>query len=71
MGDFTNHGPSRAQLTALADLLGDLMKTHGIPAANVIGHGEAPGTNTECPGRTFLKHVRTTLRPGLEGAEGN
>jgi len=66
VGDFRAHGPTAAQLAALETLLRELMAAHEIPASHVIGHCQAPNTETKCPGRVFLDYLNTTLRPALE-----
>lgn len=40
------------------------MAKYDIPAQNVIGHRDAPGTSTECPGNMFHAYL-PTLRAEL------
>jgi hypothetical protein len=65
VGDFTNHLPSQAQLAAMDRLVQSLMTKYNISPQNVIGHREAPGAKTECPGDAFYNYIRNTYRPGL------
>ena len=67
VGDFTRTGPTRAQLKSLDKLVRRLMAEHDIPASRVIGHGEAPGADSACPGAAFQHYIDTALRPELAG----
>jgi len=67
VGDFTAGGPTRAQLKSLDRLLRHLMARHGISTSRVIGHGEAPGAESACPGAAFQRYIDETLRPILAG----
>jgi len=50
-GDFTKEVPSDAQLKSLEKLVLDLEKKYNIERKeNVIGHREAKGAQTSCPG---------------------
>ena len=51
VGDFQGHRPTQAQMQSLAQLTNHLMRMYRIPANRVIGHGEAKGGRTSCPGR--------------------
>jgi N-acetyl-anhydromuramyl-L-alanine amidase AmpD len=62
VGDFTNHMPSSAQLASLRRLVGYLMAKYDIPAQNVLGHCDGPGTSTECPGKLFHAYLHSTFR---------
>lgn len=53
VGDFTDAPPSAQQLAATARLVAYLMDACDVRPENVLGHGQVPGTNTECPGRSF------------------
>lgn len=60
VGDFSHSSPSKAQLASLAKLVRQLMAVNNIEPQNVIGHREAPGARTLCPGR-WLDSFRTSL----------
>jgi len=62
VGDFSRHMPSRRQLASLRKLTVYLARTYNIPQKNIIGHRDAPNTNTACPGDTFHKYVVGPLR---------
>ncbi len=66
VGDFTNHLPSQAQLASLQKLTLFLCRRYGISPNNVIGHRDAPGTSTECPGDRLHQYVHGTLRQTLK-----
>lgn len=52
VGDFEKHGPpSAAQMNSLRSLVAFLQARCSIPTNEIIGHGNVPGRNTECPGR--------------------
>lgn len=51
VGDFTNHGPSPAQMRSLEKLVRFLMHESSISPVAVLGHREVKPT--ECPGRRF------------------
>lgn len=58
VGDFAVTHPSAAQMKALAQLTGYLMRTYHIPPSHVIGHKDC-GRQTNCPGRYMdLAQVR-------------
>lgn len=71
VGDFQIDRPSPAQTRSVAKLVGYLMKTYGIPASRVVGHGEAKPT--ECPGRNMsvveIRRMATRVASGEEHAE--
>ena len=67
VGNFMEHDPTPAQLASAEKLVRELMTTHGIPAENVIGHRQAPGADTACPGDRFMQYIDATLRPMLAG----
>jgi hypothetical protein len=50
VGDFTLRHPTSAQLIALSELTGALMKEFGLAGSAVRGHGTMPGCHTDCPG---------------------
>ena len=66
VGNFMTHMPSDQQLASLDKLVRYLMVKYNIPAENVIGHRDAPGTATECPGDCLHTWVHKTLRPSLK-----
>jgi hypothetical protein len=51
VGNFDEEPPTAAQLNAVKQLVGELKSEYGIPAENVIGHGEIKAT--ACPGKYF------------------
>ena len=64
VGDFSDALPSRAQMASLRRLVMFLTQRYDIPASNVIGHRDAPHTNTECPGDALHRYLHRALRPG-------
>ncbi|NLW85304.1 MAG: N-acetylmuramoyl-L-alanine amidase [Planctomycetes bacterium] len=58
VGDFTDSLPSQAQMESLRRLLEYLSARYGIPARNIIGHRDAPGAKTQCPGEAFWRHMQ-------------
>jgi len=65
VGDFTRRNPTDVQLASLARLTKYLMQACEIPPSRVIGHRDAPGAKTDCPGKTFYSYLCGTLRPDL------
>jgi len=65
VGDFEDHMPSAAQLASLARLVEFLCARYDIDPANVIGHRDAPGAHTACPGACMHRYLDVTLRPYL------
>jgi hypothetical protein len=63
VGDFENGGrPSSAQMASLRRLVRFLQVKTGIPTSEVIGHGNVPGKNTQCPGKGLdLDSFRASL----------
>jgi hypothetical protein len=53
VGNFNREKVSKAQMTTLVHLVGLLRDYYRIPAENVMGHGQVPGANTDCPGKRF------------------
>ncbi len=54
VGDFEHGGPpSAAQMQSLRTLVAFLQAKAAIPPNEIIGHGNVPGRNTECPGRNL------------------
>jgi len=62
VGDFTNSMPTHAQMASMKQLVLELMSKYDIPPENVIGHRDAPGTNTACPGEKFHTYMEGQLR---------
>jgi hypothetical protein len=65
VGDFSGRMPSRAQLESLNRLVTYLAARHDIPPGHVIGHCDAPGATTDCPGRLLHDYIHKTLRADL------
>jgi hypothetical protein len=65
VGDLSHHLPSAAQLESMRRLVSYLMAKYDIPAHNVIGHRDAPGTSTECPGDKLHAYIHSTFRTQL------
>jgi hypothetical protein len=54
VGDFNSGGrPSAKQLAQLRTLCRALMKRYGIPAKNIVPHGQVRKGHTDCPGKSF------------------
>ena len=53
VGNFNYEKPTPNQVQSLAFLLSVLRGYYHIPSANILGHREAPGAKTECPGKLF------------------
>lgn len=54
VGDFEHGGPpSPRQMASLRRLVLFLQAKANIQTASIVGHGNVPGRNTECPGRNF------------------
>lgn len=66
VGDFSGKTPSRAQLASLDRLVRFLSKTYHVPPQNIIGHQDAPGAETNCPGRTLYGYIYHSLRPDIQ-----
>jgi len=63
VGNFERSYPSHRQMASLQKLVRFLMARCRIPAGRVIGHCEAPGAATRCPGRHLnTAQLRATLR---------
>ncbi len=65
VGDSSEKLPSAKQLAGLKKLLLVLMDRYKITPARVIGHRDAPGASTECPGDAMYYYLNNTLRPEL------
>jgi len=66
VGNFTDHLPSRAQLSALRRLTAFLTRVYGIRPENIIGHRDAPNASTQCPGAAFHQYLHSSLRRPAE-----
>lgn len=53
VGNFDETVPSDKQLESLAYILKRLSKYYNIPKENIIGHTDAAGPTTHCPGSQF------------------
>lgn len=53
VGNFSQEHVSRKQMDSLVYLVNKLRRYYNIPAPNILGHGQVPGANTECPGKNF------------------
>jgi N-acetyl-anhydromuramyl-L-alanine amidase AmpD len=63
VGNFERTRPTARQMASLNKLLRFLMANCGIPANRVIGHREAPGAQTVCPGaNVIMARIRATAR---------
>ena len=64
VGNFeSDAGPTAAQIEAGTALIRHVARQFGIPPEHVIGHREAPGANTACPGRSFpIQRMRAAAR---------
>ena len=62
VGEFTSRPPTEAQLSSLRRLVSFLAERYNVDPACVIGHRDAPGTKTECPGNAMEKHLVEVLR---------
>ena len=62
VGDFRQHAPTDRQLAALTRLARYLARRYQIDPERIIGHRQAPGASTECPGDRLAAYVLTTVR---------
>ena len=70
VGNFDNTQPTAEQMKSLSRLVAHLMRTYGIPADRVVGHGDT-GRATECPGRLMsIAQVRQLSVRALADAGG-
>jgi len=65
VGRYTDRLPSADQLGSLQKLVTYLSLKYDIAATAVIGHRDAPGTATECPGDALHAYIHKALRPRL------
>jgi N-acetylmuramoyl-L-alanine amidase len=62
VGNFNDEPPTAGQLQSLNYLLKTLSEYYHIPVTHIIGHRDAPGAATDCPGRRFpMASVRQCL----------
>ncbi len=62
VGNFEQRYPTAAQLASLNKLIRFLMVRCRIPSHRVIGHREAPGASTKCPGRNMhMAQLRSSV----------
>ncbi len=65
VGDFNKARPTAAQLKSLRKLVTFLSDCYHIHPASILGHRDAPGTNTACPGTSLAHHIHNELCPYL------
>lgn len=65
VGDWSRSLPTPAQLAGLRQLVLHLARTYRIPLRNIIGHRDAPGAKTACPGDAFHKHLHGPFKADL------
>lgn len=53
VGNFDEGVPTSKQMQSLARLIQQLAYYYQIPPQNILGHGDVPGANTDCPGKKF------------------
>jgi len=62
VGDFSETRPTPSQLASLRKLVDFLARRYDIPPGRVVGHRDAPGATTDCPGLALWKYVHGPLR---------
>jgi len=65
VGDFNASMPTARQLASLTRLVAWLSRAYSISPENVIGHRDAPGAATDCPGDRLHAYVHGVLRGEL------
>jgi len=65
VGDFNVTEPTPSQLASLRKLVGFLAARYAIPPGRVVGHRDAPGATTDCPGEKLWRYVHGPLRGQL------
>ena len=68
MGDFMRTDPTPAQRASLERLAGYLSSRYSIEPRNIIGHRDALGAKTQCPGDRLYEYIWKILRPQLQAA---
>ncbi|MCZ7646488.1 MAG: peptidoglycan recognition protein family protein [Planctomycetota bacterium] len=53
VGNFEETHPTPRQMAALNALVRYLQGRCNVPASRIIGHGDVPGKDTQCPGKHF------------------
>ena len=53
VGNFSKEDVSQKQMDSLVYLVNILRSYYTIPSQNILGHGQVPGAQTECPGTKF------------------
>ncbi len=53
VGNFDIEQPTENQIQSLARLIDTLCRYYHIPRSHLLGHGQVPGANTDCPGTHF------------------
>ncbi len=60
VGNFNDQYPSSKQLASLRKLVKFLSTRYHLSSNRIFGHGEVPGTHTECPGKHMpMNQIRT------------
>lgn len=67
VGQFCETLPTRKQLASLESLTKYLCGRFNIAPSCVIGHRDAPGAETKCPGDKLHQYIHTVLRAELSG----
>ncbi|HOD80668.1 MAG: N-acetylmuramoyl-L-alanine amidase [Planctomycetes bacterium ADurb.Bin126] len=65
VGDWSVKLPTSAQVASLRRLVIYLARTYHISLHDVIGHRDAPGAKTACPGDAFHKYLHGPLKADL------
>ena len=53
VGNFNEGKVSERQMALLVYLIDTLRHYYKIPPENIMGHGQVPGADTDCPGKNF------------------
>lgn len=53
VGNFNIDSVSSNQMESLVHLVNELKRYYRIPNSRILGHGQVPGANTDCPGKKF------------------
>jgi hypothetical protein len=57
VGDFNETRPTPGQLASLRLLVGQFMAGFDVERARVVGHRDAPGASTDCPGESLHGYI--------------